>query len=380
MTSVLDPTVPSSTGSASTGAASTGAARAGQRHDAGPLLVGDIGGTHLRLALVAPGTTAPEHVRVLAVADHRDLTSAVTAYLADLRATGTDVPAPSAGCVAVAAPVDGDAVALTNSDLSFSVAATADELGLQRGLLVVNDVEALARSVTELGEPGEAPDAPVSLAGSGLRTDRTVVVVAPGTGLGVAALVPTVHGPVVVAGEGGQVPLPVAGHDALDITRDLLLRRDHVSAEDLVCGLGLPRLDLALRRRAGEEEPWPRTSEEIGGSGETGPGQVLRVFSDLLAAVAQSHALTFGARGGVVLGGGFLASLVPALRCAGFVQRFTHHPKMAALLADVPVLVDTRRQPALVGAALLHADRTRADSSRADSSRADRSRADQAHA
>jgi glucokinase len=177
-----------------------------------------------------------------------------------------------------------------------------------------------------------------------------VAVVAPGTGLGVAALVPTAYGPVVLPGEGGQVPVPVTTR-SISVVRELAGRGGAVCAEDLVSGVGLPRLDVALRRLEGEECPEPRTALAIGTSDETAPGQVLDVFVELLASLTQGYALTLGARGGIVLGGGFLRDLTPVLETCGFLERFRSHPKMGDYLADIPVVVDVRAHPALIGAA-----------------------------
>ena len=297
----------------------------------GTQLVGDLGGTHLRLGLVSDGRVTRTSVHRWS--DGASLEGAVRDFLGS--------SAVSAGCFAVAAPVVGTRVRLTNADVAFC----ADELkvGLGLGALhVVNDVAALARSVTDLQDDDAA-----ELGAGPLRRDLALVVVAPGTGLGVAGLLPHRHGPVVVAGEGGQIPLP-ATVLGLPVAQQLLRLHGHVSAEDLVCGGGLPVLDVVLRALGGEIGARPRAAADITASGDP---QVLEVFVELLASVAQSHALTFGARGGVVLSGGFLRDLIPVLRSFGFRDRFMQHPKMSSYLAGIPVVVDTREHPALVGAA-----------------------------
>lgn len=304
--------------------------------DGGTRLVGDLGGTHLRLGLLNDqGLLRTAVTRWSSVAG---LTPAIESFL------GAD--AVEEGCLAVAAPVDGTMVRLTNADVAFCAEELRDALGMGR-LLLVNDVQALARSVTALEDHQAA-----ELGGGPLRRDHPVVVVAPGTGLGVAALVPSARGPVVVAGEGGHIPLP-ATVLGLPVAQALLRRDAHVSAEDLVCGTGLPVLDVVVRALRGELCPRPRSAEEVTASGDV---EVLSVFVDLLAAVAQSHALTFGARGGVVLSGGFLRELLPMLGELGLRERFVRHPKMGAYLAQVPLVVDTRDHPALTGSALLLED------------------------
>lgn len=301
-------------------------------------LVGDLGGTHLRLGLVGDGRVA--RTAVHRWSDGACLETAVRDFL------GTS-PA-SAGCFAVAAPVDGTVVRLTNADVSFCSLELQAALGLE-ALHLVNDVAALARSVTDLQDDDAA-----ELGGGPLHRDEALVVVAPGTGLGVAALLPHRHGPVVVGGEGGHIPLP-ATVLGLPVAQQLLRLHGHVSAEDLVCGGGLPVLDVVVRALRGEVGARPRTAAEVTASGDP---EVLEVFVELLAAVAQSSAFSFGARGGVVLSGGFLRDLLPVLREHGFRDRFLRHPKMSSYLADIPVVVDTRDHPALVGAARFLEDLT----------------------
>lgn len=249
---------------------------------------------------------------------------------------GDDVP--HSACFAVAAPVDGTRVRLTNANVEFCSDELREVLGLLR-LELVNDVAALARSLTDLQDDDVA-----HLGGGPLHRDRPLAIVAPGTGLGVAALLPTRFGPVVVSGEGGHIPLPATllGHS---VAGAMLNNDGHVSAEDLVCGSGLPVLDIVSRVLRGERRPARRTAAEVTASGD------LELFVDLLAALAQSHALTFGARGGVVLSGGFLKDLVPQLREHRFRERFERHRKMHDYLAAIPVVVDTREHPALIGAA-----------------------------
>lgn len=302
-------------------------------------LVGDVGGTYVRLGLVRAGERSLWSTAKMRCSDFPDVGSALQAYLASF----PEDRRPTRACIAVAGPVGGDEVRLTNNGFSFSTKALRDELGVE-DLLVVNDVAAVARGVCDL-LPGQW----TALTAGGLDLSRTVAVVAPGTGLGVAALVPTPSGPLVLPGEGGQIPLPVTAASTR-VVQELHRTGAHLCTEDLVSGGGLPRLDSALRRLRGDTA-LPRTAAEITASGEVGPGQVLDVFVELLAGAVQTYALTLGARGGVVLGGGFLRDLIDVLRGCRFVERFREHPKVPEYLAGIPVVVDLRAHPALVGAA-----------------------------
>jgi glucokinase len=85
---------------------------------AAPALVADVGGTNIRFALIHDGTTLQD-AATLRCADYLDLVAAMRFYLAETRPNS----APSRAAVAaVAAPVAGDNVELTNNGWSFSIA------------------------------------------------------------------------------------------------------------------------------------------------------------------------------------------------------------------------------------------------------------------
>jgi glucokinase len=308
--------------------------------DGARCFVADLGGTHVRGGTFQGGSLlAASTARWTEVGELREVLSRLL----------DDEGRPEFGCLAVAGPVSGPDVRLTNVGVRFDSEELCRQLGMRR-LLVVNDVAALARSVEVL-----PPERSIPITGQSLRFDRPIVVVAPGTGLGVAACVPTSQRPVVVGGEGGHIPLPVTAL-GLEVTRELLAERPSISAEDLVSGTGLPLLDIVVRRLHGERDPQVRTGPEITASGDE---RVLSVFVDLLAAVAQTHALTFAARGGVLLAGGFLRDMVPVLQRHDFIGRFRRHDKMGELLESIPVVVDLREHSVLVGAGLLLEDELR---------------------
>ena len=145
-----------------------------------PALVADIGGTNARFALIdGPGTPVRD-VKVLATADYPTLPAAIESYLEEVRGER-----PRAACLAVAGPVTGDEIKLTNRAWEFSIAATRDELRLA-GMTVLNDFEALALALPRL-EGGEL----LPVGGGDPVEGRPKAVLGPGTGLGVAGVVPS---------------------------------------------------------------------------------------------------------------------------------------------------------------------------------------------
>ena len=172
-------------------------------------LVADLGGTNARFALAHPEARKLTDELTLPTNSGRTLVDLTNEYLVLAGAGPIDK-----ACFAIAGPVSGDRCSLTNADLEFSIEETRLELGLGT-LLVVNDFAAVARSIPELGPEHlfQVGDVPPDLA-------RGAVAVGPGTGLGVATILPASTGWRVLPGAGGHVAL--AGLDV----RDFVVRSD----------------------------------------------------------------------------------------------------------------------------------------------------------
>lgn len=306
-------------------------------------VLADVGGTHARFALCG-GAAGPQRLRVLPAAEYGDLASAARAYLErEQLAPGTI----GSAAVALAAPVVGDEVALTNVGWRFSIEATRRALGLDR-LVVLNDFEALALSLPAL------VGADLELLAAGRPgAEGTLALLGPGTGLGVAGLLPLPGGgwrP--IAGEGGHRDLAAATEREWQVLGRLRLRFGHVSAERALSGPGLAAIERALREADGTPAA-ETTAEEVSTRARAGADpyalEACRLFSAWLGAVAGDLALTLGARGGVYLAGGALAGLGTAFDRGCFLERFLAKGRFRAYLEGVPVRRIVRPDAALLG-------------------------------
>ncbi|MBB5430634.1 glucokinase [Nocardiopsis composta] len=312
-----------------------------------PWLVGDIGGTNARFGLVREAGARPVHVGKVPSALHDGLASAARAYLAGL----PERVRPSAACVAVAGPVLGDRIKLTNVGWDFSVEQDRTGLGLDR-LEVVNDFAALAQSLPALGEEDLLP-----LGGGSVDPAHPMAVLGPGTGLGVAGLVPLPSGGwLPLPGEGGHVDAPAVEDLEAEVVRVITAERGRVSAEALLSGPGLPRLHRALGEILGTRAP-DLTPGEITAAGTDPDGsdslarETLEVFGALLGGFAGNVALTLGATGGVFLGGGVLPRIPGVLRDGRFRMRFEAKGRMTDYLKNIATVLITADNPALLGTA-----------------------------
>lgn len=309
-------------------------------------LLGDIGGTTVRLALQRDGKP-PSPAESLACADFASLEQALDAFLA--RRGGE---APSAAILAVAAVPGGDRIALTNNAWAFSANALRQRYGWAR-LDIVNDFAALARAIPRLGR------ADIRAIGGGKAvTGEPVAVIGPGTGLGVAGLVPCRGQPILISGEGGHATLAPANERESEIVAVLRRRFGHASAERAVSGPGLVNLLAAICELEGTEAP-AATPAGIARRALDGSSpfcaEALGLFCAMLGTVAADVALTLGARGGVYIGGGIVPKLGDFFPRSPFRQRFEAKGRFSDYLKAIPTFVIRRENAALLGLAALGA-------------------------
>lgn len=316
-----------------------------------PWLVADIGGTNARFGWLAEGADVVQHVSTLRGADHASPADAAQAYLAQLALQlGAAYTPPRAGAFAVATAVGGDQIAFTNSGWVFSRQATRRQLALDE-LLILNDFEALALSLPRLqGAQVRAVGQTPAPAAPG-----TLAVIGPGTGLGVAGLVPTARGWVALPGEGGHATISAADDFESALLGAVRRVHPHVSAERLLSGIGLPTLHAAVAAVAGQQVA-VLTADKIVERGLAGQDEIcsrtVDAFCALLGSFAGNVALTLGARGGVYIGGGIVPRFGERFYTSRFRERFEAKGRFQGYLQAIPTALITDTLAALTGAAL----------------------------
>ena len=310
-------------------------------------LLADIGGTRARFAWQAAPGAPLTHAVKLTTADYPSLLEAATAYLRQ----GPGQP-PLDAAMAIANPVTGDAVHMTNHSWSFSIAGLRAQLGLRR-LRVLNDFTALA-----LGLPGLPPQALRQVGGGAAVPGKAMALIGPGTGLGVSGLLPDGQGGwVPLEGEGGHVTLPAQGPREQALLAVLGLRHGHVSAERVLSGPGLLASHAALCAVDGVPvDPATRSAAALSvralQGGDARALEALMLFSGLLGTVAGNLALTVGALGGVYIGGGVVPRWGDWFARSPFRTRFEAKGRFSSYLGTIPVwVIHAEVSPALLGAA-----------------------------
>ncbi len=311
------------------------------------LVAADIGGTHARFAIatVAAGcVVALSDPVTLRAADYASLQTAWEAFGACI-----GLALPRAAAIAVASPVGGEVIKLTNNPWVIRPALINERLGVDAHL-VINDFGAVGHAVQHAArdqfEHLCGPDVPLSEAG-------VITICGPGTGLGVAQLLRTSTGYHVLETEGGHIDF--APHDTIEdaLVARLRARFTRVSAERVCAGPGIVAIYETLAaiegRTVAELDDKALWAAALDGRDSLALAALDR-FCLALGSVAGDLALAQGA-GAVVIAGGLGLRLKDRLALSGFAERFAAKGRFQQLMASLPVKLITHPQPGLFGAA-----------------------------
>ncbi len=307
----------------------------------------DIGGTHARFAMAKV-----EGGRVVELGDAVTLKTAEhasfqTAWEDFGRICGEQLP--RAASIAIAGPVDGELIKLTNNPWIIRPALICEKLNVDH-YTVVNDFGAVGHAVAQAGDEHFlhlcGPDVPLPPTG-------TISIMGPGTGLGVAHVWRNAGGYHVQATEGGHVDF--APLDSIEDAILARLRKRHrrVSVERVVAGPGISDIYEALAAMEGRavQQHDDKTLWELGTSGSDSlAAAAVDRFCLSLGSVAGDIALAQGGSA-VVIAGGLGLRIKDTLIRSGFAERFTAKGRFEGLMASLPVKLITHPQPGLFGAA-----------------------------
>ena len=319
------------------------------------VLAGDIGGTKTLLGLYRVEGGAPTLLRekLYATRDFKTLEEVASDFLSGAWAI-------DAACFGVPGPIIGGVSHATNVPWTMEERALARALGVP-GARLINDLEATAYGMLQLQEseiavlqPGDPP-----------ASRAPIAVIAAGTGLGEAGLVPLEDGRWrSIATEGGHADFAPRGREQIELLEYLSGEFDHVSFERVLSGPGLVNIYKFLKARGPDAEPqW--LADEFAGAADAAAViseaalkgrdprcvEALRIFVDIYGAEAANLTLKFMALGGVYVGGGIAPKILATLSAGGFVRAFLAKGRLDKVLARIPVRVSLNPAAALMGAA-----------------------------
>jgi glucokinase len=313
------------------------------------VLLADIGGTNARFACLDRARLGP--IASVAVVDYPRFDQAVTAFLGR---TGGRTPV-SGAVLAVAGAVEKNHASITNSSWVIDAAELQHAFRLEY-VRIINDFEAIAWSLPRLAATDLFP-----IGGGERVAEAPAVVLGPGTGLGLACFLSQADESIAISTEGGHVTLPGTSRREDAVIAHLRGRFDHVSAERAVSGPGLANLYEALGALDDAIVP-VRSGVEITDAALNGScmfsREALDMFCAMLGTIAGNAALTFGARGGVYIGGGIAPRITDYLARSQFRTRFEAKGRFRPYVAAISSSVIVHPEPAFIGLRSLASQRT----------------------
>lgn len=306
-----------------------------------PVLIADIGGTNARFGLVSDVLGEVKQFPVVKTAAHETLIDAIQETALNRTATY-----PRAAILAVAGPVRGDKISLTNGAWVVEPKRLIEEFGFEV-VVVINDFEALALCLPSLLEND------MEQIGRGTIDNKgTKLVVGPGTGLGAAALIYARDTWVPLPGEGGHINFgPITDLD-FDIWQLMEPTNGRISAETFLSGPGILRLYKALNKIEGHQEQYGKAADVTKAALDNSDPisrQTLELFCSYLGRFAGDMAMFTMAKGGVYLAGGIVPRILPLLREGSFRDAFEAKAPHDDLLGNVSTAIITHPKPALEG-------------------------------
>jgi glucokinase len=307
-------------------------------------LVGDVGGTNARFAVV----DAQGHVRnpkIYPARDYASLPEVIEEYLVSVMGRKR----PPRAVIAVAGPVMDGEIEFTNLQWRISEGDLLAHFEFE-AVKLLNDFAAQALACPRLDADSLRPIGPLQKGGG---SDCPLLVLGAGTGFGVAGLARSERGDVPVATEGGHAAFAPTDDLEVEIWRQLAIRYGRVSNERLLSGPGI----YEIYRIMAELEQAPavvhgeRAVFAAAQGGDALAGRALDRFCAILGAVAGDLALSFGARGGVYVSGGIAPQMHARLSSGEFRRRFEDKGRLSDYVREIPTLLVVHPYPALAGAA-----------------------------
>lgn len=308
------------------------------------LLIGDIGGTNARFAIANPEHPGFSDALTLQCADYASADEAIRHYL-----NGLAVETPDVICLAVAGPVVGKTVQVTNNHWTLNAEDIATDFSID-DVRLLNDFEAVAYSIPQLraedteviGLPDQKPS---------LDDNFNIAILGPGTGLGTAGLVRRGQVVIPIVAEGGHIGFAPKSQVQVEMLTALRSKFDRVSVERLVSGSGIENIYWALTLIHGEQRTQLSAQEIFANGDDPRASEATQMFFEILGQVAGDLALALGARDGVYIAGGITKRYPALLQNSGFRNAFDNKGSHRSYMERIPTLLITHDEPGLLGAA-----------------------------
>lgn len=311
------------------------------------ILVGDVGGTNVRLGLAERNNDR----RIIVTQffkikgdDVGSLEGAIEKFLEETHFT------PKHVSIALAGPVKDGAVDLTNRPWHVSEDKLKTLFGFSH-VRLYNDFKAMARSVPEMRE-----DDFRSISHGIAVSGDPILVAGAGTGFGVAKLVNLENKWHVFGSEGGHVAFSPKTRDESEILHILQRKHDYVSLELVTSGWGMDCVHEAICLRDGKTYSLtpPARILELAAENDPIALEICELRSAVIMGALGDMSVVLGAKGGVVLAGGVSERLIDYIDTPKAKSRFFNRGPISNYVKNIPIRLLENPAAPLMGAAALY--------------------------
>jgi len=306
-------------------------------------LVGDIGGTNARFAIVPVGTSELTSIKTLHCEKFETVQQALQFYLSSIE----DIKISSA-CIASAGTVHLDTFKPANNDWVINKSEVSSALNNIQ-VSWINDFKAQALATTLLSNNDV-----ITIKAGIEHPDRLRLVIGPGTGLGVCGLIRSSSGWVPIPTQGGHSDLAPSTSLQIEILTLLQKKFGHVAVERVLSGPGIVNLYEALCEINGKDILFHSPSEITAAAINPNPDhlskETLHLFCQIFGSVTGSIALTTGSLGGVYITSDLVRNFLDFFIGSEFVQNFENKGRMKYYMTDIPIYLSKKENMGLLGA------------------------------
>ena len=305
-------------------------------------MVGDIGGTNARFALVAPGKSELMSIKTLQCTKFETVQEAINFYISSIN----DAEIVSA-CIASAGTTHLDIFKPANNDWVINKSNVSSALN-DIHVNWINDFSAQALATTTL------KDNDVIVINQGaIQPERVRLVIGPGTGLGTCGLINSSSGWVPLPAQGGHSDF--APNSSLEIEIWTLLQKQfgHVAVERILSGPGIVNLYKALCQINEKEVLFNSPSEITSAAIKVNPDSIsketLHLFCRIFGSVTGSIALSTGCLGGIYITSDLVRNFLEFFIDSDFLKSFEDKGRLKYYMTDIPIFISKKENMGLIG-------------------------------
>ena len=305
-------------------------------------LVGDIGGTNARFALVAPGKSELISIKALSCSEFETIQEAIQSYLSSIN--NVEI---SSSCIASAGTTHLDVFKPANNDWVINKKDVSSALNNIK-VDWINDFSAQALATSTLSN-----DDLIEVNKGNPQADRVRLVIGPGTGLGTCGLTKLSSGWKTLPAQGGHSDFAPNSKLEIKILSILQKQFGHVAIERIISGPGIVNLFNVLSQINARDIVLKTPSEISSSAVSTNPDsmamETLTLFCRIFGSVTGSIALTTGCLGGIYITSDLVRNFLDFFLKSDFLKSFEDKGRLDYYMRDIPIFISKKANMGLIG-------------------------------